>query len=156
MFHKASTIEFQEGTVLVVTFQTGEKKRFDVSSLFEKYPQMKALEDRNLFLSGKMIGCYGIIWNDDIDLETETIYHDGITISVEKTPPNCDVGNALLKARSYLGISQKDLSSLSGIDQGDISKIERGISNPSINTLKRIASALGATLEITFEMKNTD
>ena len=46
------------------------------------------------------------------------------------------------------GISQKELSDLTGIDQSDISKIERGIANPSVNTLSRIAQALGAKLQI--------
>ncbi len=42
-----------------------------------KYPQLRALEDRNLFLSGKLMGAYGIVWSDELDLEVETVYEDG-------------------------------------------------------------------------------
>jgi len=34
------------------------------------------------------------------------------------------------------------------MDQSDLSKIERGVANPSVSTLERIANALGGTLSI--------
>ena len=77
MFHKAIDLRFNEGTSLEVTFQDGQVKQYDMSVLFEKYPELKALKDRNLFVSGKLQGYYGIVWNDFIDIETETIYEDG-------------------------------------------------------------------------------
>ena len=80
MFHKAIKLKFNEGTSFDVTFLTGEIKRYDISVLFDKYPQLKALTDRNLFLSGKLTGAYGIMWNDELDIETETVYEDGITV----------------------------------------------------------------------------
>ena len=80
MFHKAIELRFLEGTALEVLFQTGEIKRYDMRVLFPKYPQLAALEDRDLFLSGKLMGSYGIIWNDNLDIETETIYEDGVTV----------------------------------------------------------------------------
>ena len=55
MFHKALDIQFLEGTAFEVTFQDGYVKRYDIAQLFEKYPQLKALEDRTLFLSGKIL-----------------------------------------------------------------------------------------------------
>ena len=60
------------------------------------------------------------------------------------------VGNAVAAARAKKGLSQKELSKLSGIDQSDISKIERGIANPSVNTLNRLAEALDTKLSISF------
>lgn len=80
MFHKAIGLRFLEGTALEVTFRTGEVKRYDMRVLFPKYPQLAVLEDRDLFLSGKLMGSYGIIWNDDLDIETETIFRDGVTV----------------------------------------------------------------------------
>jgi len=81
MFHKAINLEFKEGTTLELTFQNGEVKAYDMTVLFGKYPQLKALKDRPLFLSGKLMGSYGIIWNDDLDIEAETIYEDGAPVS---------------------------------------------------------------------------
>lgn len=148
MFHKAMDIRLLEGTALEVTFQDGIVKRYDMSALFHKYPQMKALEDRALFLSGELMGAYGIRWNDDLDLEVETIYEDGETVREEKLTMYHASSQAVASARAAAGISQKQLAQLTGIDQSDLSKIERGVANPSVATLERIAKALGGQLRI--------
>ena len=83
MFHKATDMRFLEGTAMEVIFQDGKVKQYDMASLFDKYPQLRALEDRELFLSGKLMGAYGIMWNDDLDIETETIYEDGVTEAIQ-------------------------------------------------------------------------
>ena len=53
-----------------------------------------------------------------------------------------------MKARIETGITQKELAQKTGISQADISRLERGIGNPSLNTLKRVAEALGKKLEL--------
>ena len=148
MFHKALKLEFKEGTELEMTFRDGKVKRYTVAVLYDRYPQLKLLEDRGLFLSGRLAGSYGVIWNDDLDLEAETVYQDGITVREEKPPANIMAGEAVLEARAKAGLSQKELSQLTGIDQSDISKIERGVANPSVSTLSRIATALGGELVV--------
>ena len=148
MFHKATDLKFNEGTVLSVTFQDGLIKSYDVARLFDKYPQLTALNDRDLFTAGKLNGFYGIIWNDDLDLEVDTVYEEGTTVGKVAPAANAAVGSEVLAARAAAGWSQKELSAATGIDQSDISKIERGVANPSVNTLRRIASALGCNLTI--------
>ncbi len=148
MFHKAINIEFKKGTTLELTFVDGDIKSYDVSALFTKYPQLKALKDRKLFLSGKLMGAYGIYWNNELDVDVETIYEDGVTIGKSKLPINVCVGNALSLARARAGISQSELATQTGINQSDISKLERGIGNPSIGTLKRLADAMKMELII--------
>ena len=150
MFHKATKIDFPGKLNIDVTFQNGEVKRYNVSNLFDKYPSMKALEDINLFRSGKLVGHYGIIWNDELDLEVETIYEEGELIRTEAQRANVMLAYAIAVARAQTGMTQKDLSEITGIDQSDISKIERGVANPSVNTLERIAEAMGRKLQITF------
>ena len=98
--------------------------------------------------SGKLMGSYGICWNDDLDIEAETIYEDGETIREERPAAFTMVGNAVAAARARKGLSQKELSQITGIDQSDLSRIERGIANPSVNTLNRIAEALDAELTV--------
>lgn len=147
MFHRAIDMRFLEGTALEVHFQDGKVKRYDMSMLFNKYPQLRALEDRSLFLSGRLMGAYGIMWNDEIDIETETIYEDGVTVR-EDAPASNPAASAVAAARAASGLSQKQLAAISGIDQSDISKIERGVANPSVSTLERIASALDGQLTI--------
>jgi len=152
MFHKALSVKFLEGTALIVAFKDGIVKYFDMSTLFRKYPQLKALKNRELFLSGELMGEYGIIWNDELDIEVETIYESGRTIEFQKVSVHEASARAVAYARAIAGITQKELAASSGIDQSDISKIERGIANPSVGTLEKIANALGGTLSIEIKM----
>ena len=148
MFHKAINLEFKEGTCLELTFQNGEIKSYDMSVLFKRYPQLEALKNRELFLSGKLMGAYGIYWNDELDIEAETIYEDGTSVGRTKLSINTCVADAISSARAKANMSQAELSTKTGIDQSDISKLERGIGNPSVGTLKRLADAMGMELNI--------
>ncbi len=51
-------------------------------------------------------------------------------------------------ARESRGLTQRELSDLSGVRQGDISRIERGAGNPTESTLQRLAAALERNLEL--------
>ena len=121
-----------------------------MSVLFSKYPQLEALRDRSLFLSGRL-SSYGIIWNDDLDIEADTIYEEGIPVG-EARPVEQTASAAVLRARAQKGLSQKQLAALTGIDQADISRIERGLANPSVSTLERIAVALGGRLSVSIDL----
>lgn len=59
-------------------------------------------------------------------------------------------GAALYQARMRDGITQQQLAGLTGINQADISRFERGFSNPSLATIKRLADGLGMGLSIDF------
>ena len=64
--------------------------------------------------------------------------------------PEFVIIQAMIDARTNSGITQKQLSERTGIAQGDISKIENGSANPSLNTLKRLASGMNMKLKIEF------
>jgi len=49
-------------------------------------------------------------------------------------------------ARLKTGLTQRDLGERAGMDQAVISKLERGFHRPRIDTLRRIADALGLTV----------
>lgn len=57
---------------------------------------------------------------------------------------------AMIDARNEAGLTQKMLAERTGIDQSDISKLERGTGNPSLRTLKRLAAGMGMRLKIEF------
>ena len=88
MFNKAVELKFLQGTVLEITFQDGKVKQYDMAALIPKYPQLEALKNRDLFTSGKLMGMYGVIWNDDPDIEADTVYEDGVTVRTEKPAEN--------------------------------------------------------------------
>ncbi len=69
--------------------------------------------------------------------------------------PELDIIRAMVSARTSQNLTQKQLSEKTGIDQSDISKLENGTRNPSINLLKRLADGLGMDLKIEFVQKNT-
>jgi ribosome-binding protein aMBF1 (putative translation factor) len=58
----------------------------------------------------------------------------------------CAVAMQVVELREKHGLTQIQLAERSGIDQGDISRIERGSGMPNEKTLIRIADALSADL----------
>lgn len=57
---------------------------------------------------------------------------------------------AVLDARLEAGMTQEQLSKKTGINQSNLSRIERGVGNPSMATIERIAAALGKKVSISF------
>jgi len=59
------------------------------------------------------------------------------------------IGNNIKKYRNKLGISQDILSKKADLAFHTIAKIEAGSTpNPTINTVKKIADALGVSLDV--------
>ena len=69
--------------------------------------------------------------------------------------PEYDIIQALIDARRALNITQKELSERTGITQADISRIENGTRNPSLNMIKRLAEGLGMVLKLEFVQPNS-
>lgn len=69
----------------------------------------------------------------------------------EDLQPEYSIIDSLIKARLEQGITQKQLSEMTGIQQSNISRLESGNYNPTINFLKRIAKALGKELYVEFK-----
>ena len=65
-----------------------------------------------------------------------------------------DIIQAMIDARKSQHLTQKELSLRTGITQADISRIENGSRNPSLNMLKKLASGLGMTLRMEFVPKH--
>lgn len=68
----------------------------------------------------------------------------------EDIQPEMDVIRALVDARTSCNLTQKQLAERTGIHQSDISKLENGTRNPSLNLLKRLAAGMDMTLKIDF------
>ncbi len=65
--------------------------------------------------------------------------------------PEFAIIQAIIDARKNIGLTQKELSERTGIAQGDISKLENGSANPSLRTLRRLASGMNMRLRLVFE-----
>jgi transcriptional regulator with XRE-family HTH domain len=64
-----------------------------------------------------------------------------------------DIGKVIKERRALLGISQQDLSDYSGVSISTVKDLERGVGNPSIETLRKILDVVG--LEIILQVKQT-
>lgn len=151
MHISATKLTFLDDVKLELTYQDGKIIRYDMSTMFLKFPQLEELrKNRDLFIHGHLDpGGYGIIWNEDLDFDTSSIYEDGEVVGYEETTINQQIGTLLLKTREEMNITQTELSKMSHIDQGDISKIERGTGNPTIAKINKLFRALGKSVSLT-------
>jgi transcriptional regulator with XRE-family HTH domain len=53
-----------------------------------------------------------------------------------------DLGKNLRTARERLGLTQEEVAARSGVQAGEISRIERGKRDPQVSTLEKIAAAV--------------
>ena len=68
----------------------------------------------------------------------------------DQIQPEMDVIRALVDARISQNLTQQQLAEKTGIHQADISKLENGTRNPSLNLLKRLADGMDMVLKIEF------
>jgi ribosome-binding protein aMBF1 (putative translation factor) len=66
---------------------------------------------------------------------------------LEESRRRFSIGARLLDRRLAAGMTQRQLATASGIDQAEISRIERGQSNPTVQTLHALGAPLGVTLD---------
>ena len=71
----------------------------------------------------------------------------------EAIQPELDVIRAIVDARTSQNLTQKELAERVGMNQADISKLEKGTRNPSIKLLKRLAAGMNMVLKIEFVPK---
>lgn len=59
-------------------------------------------------------------------------------------------GPAVRRHRELLRLSQEELAERAGMDRTYVSGIERGVRNPTLDVMQRLATALGADLDVLF------
>ena len=64
-----------------------------------------------------------------------------------------DIGTMIKERRTLLGISQQDLSDYSGVGISTVKDLERGVGNPSLQTLQKILDVVG--MEMVLQVKQT-
>ena len=155
MAHRVQSVSMIDQNILQAIFIGGEVIQYDLRKMLSILPQFQEIIN-DPSLASKVhadTGGYGVSWSDDLDLDSETIWEDGVFIRIESVDPSLALASSLARAREYAMLTQKQLSEKTGIYQSDISKLERGNANPSILTLKRLADAMDMTLKIEFVPK---
>lgn len=87
------------------------------------------------------------------DFLEEQLQDEEIKKEYEAIQPELDVMRAMVEARISQNLTQKQLAERTGINQADISKLENGTRNPSLNLLKRLAEGMDMVLKIEFVPK---
>ncbi len=87
------------------------------------------------------------------DMLSNQLKDENFRKEYEAIQPEMDVIRAIVDARTSQNLTQKDLAERTGINQADISKLENGTRNPSVNLLKRLADGMGMALKIEFVPK---
>lgn len=59
-----------------------------------------------------------------------------------------EIGRKLAEIRKSAGMTQEQLSELSGLNRANISKIESGKYNVSLDILERLCGVLGVKMEV--------
>ena len=82
MFHKIKSVKPTDNFILDVTFINMEKKSYDLKPLIESEPAFISLtKDINKYNKVQVDpGGYGISWDDDLDLSSEEIWYNGISV----------------------------------------------------------------------------
>jgi len=88
MFYKVRMVNPLPNFSLLVQFENGEKKQYNIKHLANEIDAFKAL----IYISGLFeqvrvdTGGYGIYWNDEIDLSCDELYYNGVPLTKSKNP----------------------------------------------------------------------
>ena len=87
------------------------------------------------------------------DFETELLNMPGISKEYEALKPKYDLVRTIIERRNQLQISQTRLARLVGTRQPAISRLEKGDSNTTLNTLFKVAEALDLDIALNVRSK---
>ena len=76
MFYKVKNVKPLPDYSLLIDFETGECKQYNMKPLFKKWDVFKSLQNINgLFEQVRVdTGGFGISWNDELDLSCNELY----------------------------------------------------------------------------------
>ncbi len=65
-----------------------------------------------------------------------------------------EFGNKIYQLRKALGLTQQDIADAINVDRSTYSNYERGVTEPDLKTLKRIADILNVSVDVLLSDKN--
>lgn len=83
-------------------------------------------------------------WSED----AQRVYEAAGRVFEEEISAQRELGRLLANARKEKGLSQPALAAAAGIQQSEISRIENGLGNPTIETLSRLTTVLGQRITL--------
>lgn len=101
---------------VLVFFENGKTKKFDVKSLLADYPEFEDLKNPDLFCLLKVEpGGYGISWNAELDCSEGELYENGVEVPLSMDDFHSFVKHNLLttaEATTLLDCSRQNIEDL--------------------------------------------
>lgn len=95
----------------------------------------------NIIPAGQLASHFAAVWVDGPQAE------DG----ARQAPAEPDIGVTIRRMREERQLSLKDLAGKSGLTQSFLSQVERGLTSPSVASLRKVAQAFGVPLAALFQ-----
>ena len=92
----------------------------------------------------------GVSWKD---IKTELLKDDEFAKAVKEIKPQYEVISQIIEARLKQKITQEELAKRVETKQGNISRLESGECNPTINFLEKVAEGLSMELHVSLKPK---
>lgn len=149
MASKIYKAEFRRDYIVDVTFFDGRIVRLELEELANYYKELRLIMYNNLF---KQVAVNksrtSIVWPGGVKMSGVAVAAEGrIVERITIRDPKVRFAEKLRSYRECMGITQKELESRTGIHQSDISKIERGESNVSLDIMDKLTTSLGFNLQ---------
>lgn len=113
---------------LLVFFENGCTKKFDVKMLLKNNPEFEELKDESLFYSVKVEpGGYGISWNSKLDCSEGELYNEGITVDISLNDFLKFAKNNLINTREateIIGCSKQNIDDL--VRRNKLNPVKKG------------------------------
>ena len=148
MFKKIAAVQPLSHGELIVWFVDGEARLLDTNALFAGGEEQGTLDDEDLFYSVQLAAeGYGISWGDQLDLGCKEIYEGSKRVSIVDAESH-RVISEVVDARHDAALSQANLASAAGVKQPVVARLETGVNSPRLDTLLKILTPLGKTLQV--------
>ncbi len=83
-------------------------------------------------------------WTD----ETRHVFDAASAVFQRELDDRAALGMQIRSARQSLDLTQPALAAMTGVQQSEISRIENGLSNPTLETVMRLARALSVSVTL--------
>ncbi|MGI6653507.1 MAG: helix-turn-helix domain-containing protein [Christensenellales bacterium] len=84
------------------------------------------------------------------DYLNEQLKNPEFAAAYEALEPQYQIARAIIAARLESGLTQAELAEKAALPQSNISRLESGTFNPTVQTLEKVAAGLGKKLEVNF------
>lgn len=84
------------------------------------------------------------------DYLNEQLKNPEFAAAYEVLEPQYQIARAIIAARLESGMTQAELAEKVSLSQSNISRLESGTFNPTVQTLEKVAAGLGKKLEVNF------